>query len=79
MKKKSTAGIPISAEVSEESLRRLTVLKEKMGAETYGEVFSNALRLFEDVVKEADDGAQFYIDRNNSIGPVLYEIFETTE
>lgn len=44
------------------SKQRLDVLKEETEATSYAEVFKNALRLYEALLKECSSGSKIYIE-----------------
>jgi hypothetical protein len=52
------------------SMERLNVLKLKTEAASYAEVFKNALRLYEALIEETEQGRTFLIrDENGAISP----------
>jgi Arc/MetJ-type ribon-helix-helix transcriptional regulator len=51
----------VQLELPWSSMERLKSLREKTEAASYAEVIRNALRLYEALVKEAQDGNQLYI------------------
>ena len=61
-------------ELPEKSMERLIVLKEKTEASSYAEVMKNALRLYENVIKQTEDGKRFCV--KDSVGNLTeYELF----
>lgn len=56
---KSTTRVQF--DVSSKSMERLVALKEKIEANSYAEVVKNALRLYEALITEADNGSQFLV------------------
>ena len=55
-------------------MRRLSDLKEVTEAPSYTEVIKNALRLYEDVINEAQEGNKFFLkDKDGNV--VEYRIF----
>jgi hypothetical protein len=56
------------------SMERLNALKLKTEASSYAEVVKNALRLYEALIEETDNGKTFLVrDENGSISP--YRMF----
>ncbi len=52
------------------SMDRLNALKAKTEASSYAEVVKNALRLYEALIEEAEDGKQFMVrDKSGAISP----------
>ena len=52
------------------SMERLNVLKAKTEAASYAEVVKNALRLYEALIEETEDGKQFLVrDKNGVVAP----------
>ena len=52
------------------SMERLNMLKAKTEASSYAEVVKNALRLYEALIEESEDGKQFLIrDKTGAISP----------
>ena len=52
------------------SMERLNVLKAKTEADCYAEVVKNALRLYEALIEETEDGKQFLVrDKNGVVAP----------
>jgi len=62
MEKKTTR---VQLELPESSMERLKALREKTEAASYAEVIKNSLRLYEALIKEAEDGSQVYIKDKN--------------
>ena len=57
-----------------EAMERLQRLKEKTEAASYAEVIRNALRVFEALVQEHENGAEFSLKRPDG-ETVAYKIF----
>lgn len=55
----------VQLELPETSMSRLRVLRDKTEAASYAEVLKNALRLYEALVKEAEEGNELVIRRKN--------------
>ncbi len=52
------------------SMERLNTLKSKTEASSYAEVVKNALRLYEALIEEAENGRQFLVrDKNGTVSP----------
>lgn len=52
------------------SMERLNALKAKTEASSYAEVVKNALRLYEALIEETENGKQFLIrDKNGVVSP----------
>jgi len=56
------------------SMERLTALKDKTEAASYAEVIKNALRLYEALINEADQGNEFLV-RDKEGNTVPYRLF----
>ena len=55
-------------------MERLVALKDKTEASSYAEVLKNALRLYENVIKQSEDGKRFCV--KDSAGNLTeYELF----
>ncbi len=53
------------------SMERLNALKAKTEAASYAEVVKNALRLYEALIEETEDGKQFLVrDKNGVVAPL---------
>jgi hypothetical protein len=56
------------------SMERLNILKIKTEAASYAEVVKNALRLYEALIEETENGKQFFVrDENGTLAP--YRLF----
>ena len=55
----------VQLELPETSMNRLRTLRDKTEAASYAEVLKNALRLYEALVKEAEEGNDLVIRRKN--------------
>ena len=55
----------VQLELPETSMNRLRALRDKTEAASYAEVLKNALRLYEALVKEAEEGNELVIRRKN--------------
>lgn len=55
----------VQLDLPEKSMARLQDLKSKTEAVSYAEVVKNALRLYENVVAEAEAGGEFLVRRSN--------------
>ena len=52
------------------SMERLHALKLRTEASSYAEVVKNALRLYEALIEETEDGKQFFVrDKNEVLAP----------
>jgi len=51
----------VQLDLAEKSMNRLLALKEKTEATSYAEVVKNALRLYEALVEEAEQGNTFLV------------------
>lgn len=60
-----------------ESISRLEWLQNRVSSGTQTEVFSNALQVFEALVKEYESGASFYIKRANNDNIEKFDLFES--
>jgi len=64
----------VQLELPEKSMERLTALKDATEAASYAEVIKNALRLYEAVISETENGSEFLIMRKDgTVAP--YVIF----
>ena len=74
MKEKQKSSTRVQLELPEKSMERLVVLKEKTEASSYAEVLKNALRLYENVIKQNEEGKRFCV--KDSAGNLTeYELF----
>ena len=64
----------VQLEMPPQAMERLTRLKEKTEAASYAEVIRNALRVFEALVQEHENGAEFSLKRPDG-ETVAYKIF----
>jgi hypothetical protein len=64
----------VQLEMPPQAMERLQRLKEKTEAASYAEVIRNALRVFEALVQEHEQGAEFSLKRPNG-ETVAYKIF----
>ena len=64
----------VQLEMPPQAMERLQRLKEKSEAASYAEVIRNALRLYEALVDEHEQGAEFSLKRPNG-EVVAYKIF----
>lgn len=67
--------VEVSLRFSKEDYERLMALKAVVEAENLGEILSEACRLYEAAVGEAESGATFFIKRKGNRSPVPYNIF----
>lgn len=65
----------VQLELPSRSFERLKRMKDSTEAASYVEVFKNALRLYEAMLKEAQGGAEFFIKRGGSDAVVPYPVF----
>ena len=64
----------VQFDLAPRSMERLNALKLKTEAASYAEVVKNALRLYEALIEEAEDGKQFLVrDKNGVVAP--YKLF----
>ena len=61
-----------------DSVARLEWLQSRVGSGTQTDVFASALQLFEELLKEHENGSEFYIKRNNQDGYEKYDLFESS-
>lgn len=64
----------VQLELPPQAMDRLQRLKDRTEAASYAEVIRNALRLFEALVEEHENGAEFSLKRANG-ETVAYKIF----
>ena len=64
----------VQLEMPPQAMERLQRLKEKTEAASYAEVIRNALRVFEALVQEHENGAEFSLKRPDG-DTVAYKIF----
>jgi hypothetical protein len=64
----------VQLEMPPQAMERLSRLKEKTEAASYAEVIRNALRVFEALLQEHEQGAEFALKRPNG-ETVAYKIF----
>ena len=65
-----SAKVRVQFDLPPRSMERLTLLKEKTEAASYAEVVKNALRLYEAMIAEAEDGKEFLTrDKNEVVTP----------
>ena len=64
----------VQLEMPPQAMERLQRLKEKTEAASYAEVIRNALRVFEALVQEHEQGAEFSLKRPNG-ETIAYKIF----
>jgi hypothetical protein len=55
----------VQLELPETSMSRLRSLRDRTDAASYAEVLKNALRLYEALIKEAEEGNELVIRRKN--------------
>jgi hypothetical protein len=64
----------VQLELPEKSMERLLSLREKTEAASYAEVMKNALRLYENMVNQYEDGKRIYLkDPQGQL--IEYEVF----
>lgn len=61
-----------------DSVIRLEWLQAKVSSGTQTDVFASALQLFEELLREHENGSEFYIKRNNQDNYEKYDLFETS-
>lgn len=61
-----------------DSVARLEWLQSKVSTGTQTEVFASALQLFEELLKEHENGTEFYIKRHQQDACEKYDLFETS-
>ena len=61
-----------------DSVARLEWLQSKVGSGTQTDVFASALQLFEELLKEYENGSEFYIKRRQQDACERYDLFETS-
>jgi hypothetical protein len=59
-----------------ESIARMEWLQSKVSSGTQTEVFASALQLFEELLKEHENGSTFYIKRAEHDNYEKYDLFE---
>jgi len=57
----------VQLELPEKSFERLNKLKEKTEAASYAEVLKNALRLYESIIVEHDNGKQLFLKDKDGV------------
>lgn len=72
--KKTTKTTRVQIEMPEKSFDRLNLLKEKTEATSYAEVLKNALRLYESIIMQYDDGKRLLL-RDKEGNLTEYEVF----
>jgi hypothetical protein len=65
----------VQMDLPEPSLVRLQALKEKTEASSYAEVMKNALRLYEDIIAQTENGNEFMLKKKDGGEIILYRIF----
>lgn len=66
--------VRVQFDLGPRSVERLNALKLKTEASSYAEVVRNALRLYEALIEEAEQGKQFLVrDENGVVSP--YRLF----
>jgi hypothetical protein len=64
----------VQFDLAPKSMDRLNILKLKTEAASYAEVVKNALRLYEALIEETENGKQFFVrDENGALSP--YRLF----
>ncbi len=53
----------VQLDLTENSMKRLLDLKERTEFSSFSEVFKNALRLYEVVINDAQEGNKFFVKR----------------
>jgi hypothetical protein len=67
-------GTRVQLELPHRSFDRLRSLKDKTEAASYTEVLKNALRLYESVITQYEEGRRLYVkDKDGAL--VEYEVF----
>jgi hypothetical protein len=69
-----TKSTRVQLELPQRSFDRLKSLKDKTEAASYSEVLKNALRLYESVIAQYEDGRRLYV-KNSDGALVEYEVF----
>ena len=64
----------VQFDLAPKSMERLNALKAKTEAASYAEVVKNALRLYEALIEETDNGKEFFV-RDSSGAMVPYRLF----
>jgi lipid-binding SYLF domain-containing protein len=59
-----------------DSIKRLEYLQGRVGNGTQAEVIANALQLFEEILRNYDNGSVFYIKHPEDNDPIEFNIFE---
>lgn len=70
--KKSTR---VQLELPDRSMQRLISLKDKTESASYAEVIKNALRLYEDIITQYDNGHEFVVRNTKTNADISYKIF----
>jgi hypothetical protein len=65
----------VQLELPETSMERLRILREKTEATSYAEVIKNSLRLYEALIKEADEGNSIVLKNSKGIETSYRMIF----
>lgn len=73
-KSKNRTVTRVQMDLPPRSMERLASLKEKTEAASYAEVIKNALRLYEALIREVDQGNEFLVrDKDGNLVP--YKLF----
>lgn len=74
MIKKEKSSTRVQLELPDKSMERLSSLKNKTEATSYAEVIKNALRLYENMIYQHEEGKQFFLKEKN--GTIIeYQLF----
>lgn len=58
-------------EMPPRSIERLRMLQQKTEASSYAEVVRNALRLYEALIDEVEEGNKIFIEREEGVSPLI--------
>lgn len=65
----------VQLELPDRSMQRLISLKDKTESASYAEVIKNALRLYEDIILQYDNGNEFVVRNTKTNADTSYKIF----
>jgi hypothetical protein len=67
MSTKEKSSTRVQLELPEKSMGRLLSLKDKTEAASYAEVIKNALRLYENMIQQHENGKQFFLKDTDGV------------
>ena len=69
---KKTARVQL--ELPPRSMDRLKSIRDKTEATSYAEVLKHALQVYEDMIREHEEGGEFFVRRQDG-GMAVYRVF----